>query len=425
MLHVSRTAAKALSVALAAGSIASARSGKIDINGDKIADIPLVSRETRFKCVPTLLGGSLSMTYSCPSGTNNELSEFFSWGGQPGAKFVTVRNNDPNSTSFGWAGGKGWQSIPVVYSSGSTMVRKNNIWSGWKPWNGSARKISGMFNGDQETDILYVKLSDDSATMAFGAGVGNFSSSDMRLPAEMAADLRRLGAKTLVGDVTKDGIDDIIILDTVTNMGYVGVAISQGGGTFSYKRSPAGLIPSKIAGSILQIIYGDFNGDGRKDLAITDQRDLQEIPVAYSTGTGTFNVVTTNVERMNYYATLDGARIVVGDFDKDGKDEFALAGGAGWRSIPVAKNNGTNTWTVTNNPIPGMTDGFGDPNGKLVVGDFNGDNMSDVAVVGATGDYVFVASSVGGGSFSHRSYYVPEFQNWASYSTAFPVIEER
>ncbi|HNY31306.1 MAG TPA: VCBS repeat-containing protein [Fibrobacteria bacterium] len=430
MLAYSRAASKVISVALAVGSIASARTGIIDMNGDEYADIPLAKRASGWSCLPTMLGGPSSMAYSCiplASGSQYSISEFLSWGNHLGTAFFPVRNSYPNTTSLAWAGGLNWQTIPVASVTNSSIKVENNNWDGNKSWNGTAKKIAGLFNGDQNTDILYVKLTDESATMAFGSSVARFTSAQLNLPAEMAADLRRSGAKWFVGDVTGDKLDDIVIVDSTVNMGYVGVAISQGGGNFSYRRSDAGQVQTNLGGTSVKNLcfFGDFDGDGKKDLAVMDSRDNSTMPIAYSNGEGGFTVVPSQVGAMNYYASLTGARSIVGDFNGDGVEDIALAGGAGWRSIPVAFGAGNRAFTVTNNAISGMTDLFGDVYGTLVVGDFNKDGKSDIAVVAATGSSIFVASSLGGGNFSHSAYNVPEFQTYAHGYGVFPVIEVR
>jgi hypothetical protein len=41
-------------------------------------------------------------------------------------------------------------------------------------------------------------------------------------------------------------------------------------------------------------------------------------------------------------------KVLVGDFNGDGRTDIALIGGTGWQSIPVAFSNGDGTFTVTN-----------------------------------------------------------------------------
>lgn len=430
MLHVSRAAAKAFSVALTAASLATARTGVIDMDGNGISDIPIVTRSAQSGCMWASLNPAAfpGFGFACYQASGSpSVNDFFSWGSHVGATPIVIRNEYPNTTSFAWAGGNNWQTIPVAYMNNSTISVQNNIWDGWRSWNGSALKIGGMFNADGNTDILFVKRTDNSASMAFGATVGRFTSSQFQLPAEMAADLRRTGAQWFVGDVSGDKIDDILIIDTLTNMGYVGVATSRGDGNFNYARSNAGSIPRLIGGTTLRhfCFFGDFDGDGRKDLAVLDQRDQSMSPVAFSNGSGGFSVVSAYTERMNYYASLQGARALVGDFDGNGVDDLALAGGKNWGSIPIAFGSKARGFSMTNDDT-GIPDVFGDPSGTLVVGDFDGDGKSDVAMVGqriqSPGMWV-IESSRGNGFF--KPSWSGATEDFAKSPSAFPLIEQR
>lgn len=50
-------------------------------------------------------------------------------------------------------------------------------------------------------------------------------------------------------------------------------------------------------------------------------------------------------------ATTPGAKVVTGDFNKDGRTDIALTGPSAWGSLPVAFSNGDGSFTVTNAPI--------------------------------------------------------------------------
>jgi hypothetical protein len=77
---------------------------------------------------------------------------------------------------------------------------------------------------------------------------------------------------------------------------------------------------------------GDVNGDGRADLILTGgvsqctTTPWASIPVAFSQGDGTFSV--TNVPATNFptWATAAGATPIMGDFDGDGRADVALSG---------------------------------------------------------------------------------------------------
>ena len=78
------------------------------------------------------------------------------------------------------------------------------------------------------------------------------------------------------------------------------------------------------------------------------------IPVAFANGDGTWNI--TNGPAPNFvpeWAHLPGVRLVPGDFNGNGLTDIALVRQTpGWASIPVAFANGDGTWNITNGPAP-------------------------------------------------------------------------
>ncbi len=115
---------------------------------------------------------------------------------------------------------------------------------------------------------------------------------------------------------------------------------------------------------------GDFNGDGKLDLAITGTN--APVQILLGNGDGTFSVSTTAV---NGASTL----IFAGDFNKDGKQDL-LTGG--WQML----GNGDGTFNF----------GQSLPNSGLVaVADFNGDGIPDLAGLFITFHFVTGSISLG------------------------------
>ncbi len=65
--------------------------------------------------------------------------------------------------------------------------------------------------------------------------------------------------------------------------------------------------------------------------------------------------VTSGFTAFETAATQTGAKPVAGDFNGDGKTDIALTGGSGWATIPIAFSNGDGTIHGTD---AGMTQGL-------------------------------------------------------------------
>ena len=85
------------------------------------------------------------------------------------------------------------------------------------------------------------------------------------------------------------------------------------------------------------------------------------------------------------WAATANAKPVIGDFDGDGLADVALTGASGWATLPVAFSNGDGTFNVTNQPIVEFAGWAATTNAKPLVGDFNGDGKTDVALTGPSG----------------------------------------
>ena len=137
--------------------------------------------------------------------------------------------------------------------------------------------------------------------------------------------------------------------------------------------------------STVKVLTGDFNGDGKTDIALTGARGWTTMPMALSNGNGTFNVTNTAIADFASWAASSTAKPVTGDFDHDGKTDVALMGPSGWTTLPVAFSNGNGSFQVTNQPIVDFAALAALSNAKPLVGDFNGDGKADIALTGHAG----------------------------------------
>jgi hypothetical protein len=194
----------------------------------------------------------------------------------------------------------------------------------------------------------------------------------------------------------------------------VPMAFSNGDGTFRVTNSSAGEFPGWAIGVDAKVVTGDFNGDGRTDMALTGQPGFVTVPVAFSNGDGTFTITNSSAGEFPGWAIGATAKVVTGDFNNDGRTDIAL-NQPGFVTVPVAFSNGDGTFRVTNAGAGEFPGWAAAPGAKMITGDFNKDGRTDIALAGGLGwTTIPLALSAGDGTFNVSNQGAGAFPIWAA-----------
>ena len=283
--------------------------------------------------------------------------------------------------------------------------------------------FAGDFNGNGLTDLALVRQVPgwNTIPIAFANGDGSWSVTNGPAPNFIADWANQPGVRVLAGDFNGNGLSDFALVRQTPGWNTIPIAFANGDGTWNVTNGPA---PSFIADWANQpgvrIVAGDFNGNGLTDLALVRQTPgWNTIPIAFANGDGTWNV--TNGSAPNFitdWANQPGVRMLAGDFNGNGLTDLALVRQTpGWNTIPIAFANGDGTWNVTNGPAPNFIADWANQAGvRIVAGDFNADGLTDLALVRQAPGWatIPVAFATGDGNWTVTNGLAADFiSDWA------------
>ena len=318
-------------------------------------------------------GGPSCAAYTAGLGPTSVAVGDFNGDGKPDLVVVNAGDNiNASNVSVFMNQGGGAFAPEVTYAVGID------------PWSVAV----GDLNGDGKPDLAVVDTigasgSNGTISVLLNKGVGTFA-------AQVTYAVGEAPYSVAVGDLNGDGKPDLAVANSVDNT--VGVLLNDGKGTFAAQVAyPVGSSPHSVA-------MGDFNGDGKLDLAVVNNgnggggQGGNTVSVLLNAGGGAFST------QVIYPVGIAPISVAVGDFNGDGKPDLAVANNSD-DTVSVLLNVGAGTFAgqvaypVGSGPL------------SVAVGDFNGDGRPDLATANWDDFNASVLLNVGGGGFGAQTTY--------------------
>ena len=322
-----------------------------DVNGDGRPDIVVTSNASN--TVSVLLGKAngtfaAAVNYPVGSGPSSVAIADFNGDGKPdlavsnlgdltvsillGNGDGTFRAQKKTSVTLGaesLAAGDfnkdGKQDLAVVSILGVTILIGNGDGTFQPPpllgsvgsRSGTGNIVAADLNGDGKLDLAVANTDGSTVSIYLGNGDGTFKTN-----VDYAADSLMSVQNLAVGDVNGDGKPDIVVADLGCDpcgqptpaQGYIAVLLGNGDGTFQkFKTYPTGDSADSIA-------TGDFNGDGKLDVVVTNLI-TDRATVLLNSGDGTFEAP------VGFSADNSTNSVAVADLNGDGKPDMVVSNG--------------------------------------------------------------------------------------------------
>lgn len=257
------------------------------------------------------------------------------------------------------------ETLKVLKNSGAGSGSRSSLFSSNGTYNLGPNPIAlavADFNGDTHVDIAVLDSSADNVTIFLNNGSGAFTQ-------DSTVSVGASPTSILAADVNKDGWQDLIVANTAD--GTIGVILGQNPASNAGAYFPASQTAYISAPSATGLSIADSNSDGNLDVYLVDSQDhyLQILP---GDGLGNFSWNTTTL-------AAGVSAVATTDFNNDGKLDLAvLSTGGASVSIYQGKGNGlfkpalSPTLITANNPT------------ALAVGDLDGDGNQDIVVAQAS-----------------------------------------
>jgi hypothetical protein len=208
----------------------------------------------------------------------------------------------------------------------ATPIAGTVVYNDGDPGTSLTHIVHGDFNGDGHQDLITIGLPAINTNVPYllsGHGDGTFSS-----PIALSTQIAVTDQST-IGDFNHDGRDDIAVLSTSTQSVSIIIFLSQANGSFSPVTTNLQGVAGEATSS--RIAFADLNHDGILDLAYAT---TNHVFTMIGQGDGTFSSPSSlPVPPISGASSQSPGTVTIGDFDGDGKPDLALL-------IPYSRSSG-------------------------------------------------------------------------------------
>jgi hypothetical protein len=312
----------------------------------------------------------------------NILAEDFNGDGKLDLAYVigcspTMGCNGPGTISILLGNGDGTFTAPMTFASGlvtSDYPAGNDI-------------IVGDFNRDGKLDLAVAgfcaNMGGPCVSILLGNGDGTLQTA-VNYPA-VGNEGSYEAFSVAAGDFNRDGTLDLAVEDIG---GHVSILLGNGDGTFQAPFSyPTSVFMNPYP---VSVTIGDFNGDGKLDLAIANFNS-STVAILLGNGDGTFQFP------LDYATGKQPSNVLAEDLNGDGTLDL-VAANQNDSTVSILLGNGDGTfrprvdYSMPISPI------------LMIAGDFDGDGKLDLAVAAAVGNTVALLLGNGDGTFQTKTY---------------------
>ncbi|MNI09161.1 Endo-1,4-beta-xylanase A precursor [compost metagenome] len=272
---------------------------------------------------------------------------------------LATANIDSNDVSIMYGRENGRFDVAIKYAVGSKPIGL----------------VTGDFNLDGKLDLVVANSGANTITLLLNDGMGSFESKEFETNTLTGTKSRSL----VVSDFNGDKNPDVVVANTGSNS--LTIMLGDGKGKFQVKDHTN---DDKVK-SPRSVIAGDFNRDGKTDLAVASF-DTKKVYILNGKGDGAF---TPGNE---YGGSSIPLSLAVGDFNRDGETDIAVAK-ARSGSLSILFGNGSSAFREE------VISTFEDDSRSVAVGDFNGDGKLDIAVAVSFLNYISMFMGDGRGGF--------------------------